>query len=175
MASSAVCVCVASRSLIKSEAVMLAMADLGVVNCEHIAVATCSGVADQPIGLDEINDGASNRLAEAVAAKPDANVWVSLENGVVKMFPFTWLELAIVKVKIAETGTVGTASSVGIEVPDALVIDAAKQGTVGKALVERMGGGNHADPHSEITGGRKSRVDLLREAVVTAYGIAERK
>lgn len=164
-------VVVCSMSPIKYEAAERAIAqlDLG-EGVEIIGVDVPSGVSDQPQGFSEIDAGAAARLSRG----PKADVLIAMENGIIT-FGGRVYDVAVVKVELE--GAVGTATSVGVEVPDTIAEAAREPGkTVGKALVERMGGGgDHRDPHSELTGGRRSRVDLLTDAIVVAYGIAERK
>lgn len=138
-----------------------------------------SGVPDQPNGVGKIHEGAVNRLESGQRLRPDADVWISMENGLGELAEGLWIDAAIVKVVIAETKSTGTATTVGVEVPTSLVREALdSETTMGRVLAGRMGSTkaeDYADPHAELTGGRKTRVGLLSEAIHTAYGIAERK
>lgn len=169
-------VAVASTAAVKRRAVTRAFERLDDV----VAIETApspSQVSTQPQGFREIHAGATHRLEAVCEARPDADVWVSMENGVVQIAPGLWIDLAVVRVKLAETGAVGTATSAGVEVPAAVVARAFAvcDGTVGKALQAAVPGVDHRNPHEELTGGRASREELLAQAVVAAYGIAERK
>jgi len=171
-------VAVCSKSPIKLDAARTAIdrLDIDRDGLVVVGVDAPSGIADQPIGLSVIASGAANRLAKGKELEAEADVWISMENGLA-WWGGPWVDIAVVKVELAETKTVGTATSVGVEVSEALMVEATRPGkTVGKAVVDRMkGDGDHRDPHSELTGGCCSRAELLSDAIRAAYGIATRK
>jgi len=171
-------VAVCSKSPVKLEAAKQA---IGRLDIDHeglvfVGVDAPSEVPGQPLGMSVIAKGATARLAGGKELEPEADLWISMENGLA-WWGGPWVDIAVVKVELAETKTVGTATSVGVEVSKALMVEATRPGkTVGKAVVDRMGGdGDHANPHLELTGGYCSRVDLLADAVRAAYGVATRK
>ena len=169
-------VVVCSKSPLKRAAVERAVAQLDLEpDGDCVQSNAPSGVSDQPQGLQEIDLGATIRLGAGRRLDPKPDVAIAAENGLIAFGGHAY-DVAVVKVEL-ESGAIGTATSVGVQVPDAIVAAAREPGkTVGKAIVARMGGqGDHRDPHSELTGGRRSRVDLLTDAIVAAYGIAERK
>lgn len=52
------------------------------VEFEEKSVEVPSGVADQPLSDEETLKGAKNRVSNACAAHPQADLWVGIEGGV---------------------------------------------------------------------------------------------
>jgi len=133
-----------------------------------------SGVSEQPMGLEETRRGAEHRLSTVQANRPDADLWVAIENGVIP-FGDHHLDLAVVLVAQDVAGPVGVATSTGVGVATAIVDQAVARGTtIGDVIAGRCGVGDGKDPHAELTAGLRTRRQLLKEAVVTAYGVCDR-
>lgn len=75
---------VASQNPIKVEAVRKGYLKMfpDTESLEVTGVSVPSGVSDQPMTFDETLRGAHNRVDNARAAYPDADLWVGLEGGV---------------------------------------------------------------------------------------------
>ena len=65
---------------------------------QTLAVSVDSGVAEQPMSDQETRQGASNRVANARQAYPDADYWVGLEGGLDvfdgRLMAFAWMVIA---------------------------------------------------------------------------------
>eukprot|EP00928_Gymnodinium_smaydae_P064043 TRINITY_DN47479_c0_g1_i1.p1 TRINITY_DN47479_c0_g1~~TRINITY_DN47479_c0_g1_i1.p1 ORF type:complete len:200 (-),score=30.27 TRINITY_DN47479_c0_g1_i1:84-683(-) len=131
-------------------------------------------VSDQPVGLDETLLGAKNRLAALIGARPDADLAVSIENGIVRISGAdgqeSWMDLAVVIVRDLRSGAESVATSAGVRFPTKSVdrwADAGRKGTVGDVLAEELGC-DKQDPHSSLTNGSFTRTQLLEHAIRVA-------
>jgi inosine/xanthosine triphosphatase len=74
-------------------------------------VSVLSGVADQPMGVEETLNGARNRAENASKEKPEADYWVGIEGGIVDLLhdmeSFAWI---VVKSKTGKFGNGRTGS-----------------------------------------------------------------
>lgn len=84
-------------------------------NLEVIGVVVDSGVADQPLSLDDMYQGALNRAKEAMRVVPDAEYSIGIEGGINKT-SFGWLKSALVVI-VNSNGEIGVGSSGGIVLP----------------------------------------------------------
>ena len=153
-----------STSAVKIEACRSAFSHLG--ELKIIPVKVQSGVPEQPIGQETLT-GAYNRIGAAEHAVPNADLYVSIENGV---FPEggRYVDRAVVVLKSPSKTEV--AYSDGVEFPTASVDEARKRGfdkwTVGKVMQELGVVSKHDDPHLDLAG--KSRSSYLTETVQQA-------
>ncbi|CAE8637878.1 unnamed protein product [Polarella glacialis] len=130
-------------------------------------VKTASGVNEQPFGHEETMRGALNRLAAARAARPGADFYVALENGLFDVLcsdsvggggaPQSF-DMAWVVIEDSE-GRRALAHSAGVE-----VARAAGAGGDGADLVDPQ------DPHRHLTSGFCPREDMLLGALTVAWG-----
>lgn len=137
-----------------------------------------SEINEQPFGLEETKLGAENRLKNALAANGSApyDKVVSIENGI---FPegagqnWKYIDKAVVIVQDKDGERV-THISPGVEFPKDTVEELLKQPdgfkkrTVGSLLHERNPAISDTDPHSFLTGGEHSRMDLLTSTIRAA-------
>ncbi len=157
----------ASQSQIKIDAVSLAFNESMGANAAYdlIALKAPSNVNEQPIGFETMR-GAQNRIDFIKAARPNADFYVSIENG---LFPehCDFIDYAVVTIEDSN-GKSATTRSKGIIFPKFYVLQTRyreggfKQWTVGKTMMEAGEVKNHADPHKCISG--ISRVDLINQA-----------
>jgi len=142
----------------------------------HIqGVKAGSEISEQPFGHEETLRGAQNRLNNARKMRPDADLYVSIENGIFEVavpepryFDVAWVVMA----RSGDERQQVVAHSVGIEVPRQFVDEARAEGfdrTVGQKISAQHGG-DAQDPHRWLTAQRCSREDLLVGALTAAWG-----
>jgi len=135
-------------------------------------VTTSSHVNEQPEGFAEIFSGAVTRARSARTQRP-GTIAIGIESGIICFndidFPITF-DIAIVVVYALDGRRIVTTSS-AIPFPEDCVAAAKERGfattTVGSVIAERFGG-DPADPHLTLTGGKLSRKDTLTDALVAA-------
>lgn len=157
----------ASTSAVKVNACKKAFA--GIADAEIVTIKASSGIADQPVG-DETLQGALNRIAFARASVPDADLYVSIENGIFEERG-GYVDRAVVVIA-KENETPSVTKSDGVTFPRESVEEARKRGfdtwTVGKIMEEQGIVTQHDDPHKDLSG--RSRIayidDAMREAVL---------
>lgn len=146
-------------------------------------------VPPQPYELDETTRGAEHRALEAerlsnegrtpeaIEAVSKYEVYVGIENGVCTMKKGAtpeedvYADLAVIAVRYK--GKTYFAISEGLVFPTKYVLEAKAYGngqemTVGKVIAKHLGG-DHANPHSTLTGGLTSRHEILEAAVYNAF------
>lgn len=168
-------VLVASTAAQKLQAVENSIGAAGSVK----GVKVDSGVAEQPVGLENTQHGAKNRLWSLLDAceseLADFDLAVSVENGLVKGMAGeemeTWFDVAVVYVKDLRTGAEATATSAGVRIAATVVgqwLEDGMEGTVGEIIAEQMGG-DKQDPHASLTSGAYPRGALLEHAILVAH------
>ncbi|MFD2080125.1 inosine/xanthosine triphosphatase [Actinopolymorpha cephalotaxi] len=79
------CVVIASGNPVKRRATLEAVkVALGQDEVDAVTVDVASGVPQQPVGDEETLRGARNRAEAARQDRPDANLWVGVEGGVIE-------------------------------------------------------------------------------------------
>lgn len=154
----------ASQSRVKINAVEKAFNDVGQFNL--ITAKAPSGVNEQPIGYETMR-GAMNRIDFIKAVHPDADLYISIENG---LFPehCDFIDYAVVTIS-DKNGKTSTTKSKGVLFPKHYVLKTRyrnggfAQWTVGQTMMDAGIVKNNADPHICLSG--ESRVDLLDAAV----------
>lgn len=148
----------ASTSAIKLDACRRAFPDAVIET-----VKAPSGVSEQPIG-DETLRGAFNRITAARLAVPDADVYVSIENG---LFVENGEHIDCAVVVMAKGDETITAFSDGVPFPADAVAETASRGfaewTVGKVMAEMGLVRQHDDPHLDLSG--KPRAAYIDDAM----------
>lgn len=156
-------VVVASASAVKLSAVRSACSD----QAELIGVAAASGVNAQPVGHETVQ-GAQRRLANARVIRPDADVYISIENGIFDENG-TWVDYPVV-IAARAGGAQVIVRGHGVVFPPAAIEAARQQGfattTVGQTMQASGIVRQHDDPHRDLTG--ISREDYLIDAVRSA-------
>ncbi len=134
---------------------------------EIIAVKAKSGVSEQPMNAETLS-GAFNRLRDAQQQVPDADIYISVENGIFEENG-RFIDrpvIAIARKGVAPAATFGE----GVEFPKASVEEARLRGfdkwTVGQVMQETGVVKQHDDPHLDIAG--KSRKNFLVDAIKAA-------
>lgn len=162
-------VVVGSISPHKLDAVRKACERLG-MNASVSGIKTPLGQNAQPVGFDETFIGALDRIKPARAQNADA-IAVGIESGIFRYRErLISFDLAVIALLTLDNRLIVTTSA-GIAFPDDCINIAEKRGfastTVGSVIAEKMGG-DPADPHSTLTGGRVSRTMILTDAIVMA-------
>lgn len=164
------------KSEIKRLAVEQALETAGVKDWETMVVPTDSVVHAQPVGREVTHLGAhyraSRQLEKYVKDTGGGNVLcsVGIENGIVEEGG-GWVDLAAISVMYpGVTEVVTTTGSVRLskKAVELARIMGFEHNTVGKAM-KYLYGCNHQDPHSYITGGKKSRQQFIAEALVNIF------
>lgn len=143
---------VSSQSQVKLDAVKNALTALG-IEAEIIGIKVKSNVPEQPMD-DETLLGARNRAANAATharqLAPDADLYISIENGIYTQTDGRYIDKAVV-LAVAKDGTEAIAYSEGVEFPKDCVEEARRRGfdttTVGKVMQELGIVEKHDDPH----------------------------
>lgn len=79
------CVVIASGNPVKRRATLEAVkVALGQDEVDSVTVDVASGVPQQPVGDEETLRGARNRAEAARQERPNANLWVGVEGGVIE-------------------------------------------------------------------------------------------
>jgi inosine/xanthosine triphosphatase len=170
---STLAVCVATKSGLKIDAVRSTFESLTKKAVQISSFDVESGVNSQPVGFDETLKGARCRLANAVhclrESAQSADYVVAIENGVVELEPRHWFDFGIVVIRNQMSGDESQSLSAFVPFPLDAVLEAQKEGfakiTVGDVLARRNNSINSKDPHSSLTKGFVSRLDLLSQAV----------
>lgn len=154
----------ATTSPLKINALLAALDECG-LTADVEGVKAPSDVNEQPEGEETLR-GAENRLTHARELAPDADLYVSVENGI---YPDAG-EYRDKAVLLAETrpGRRFVSESAAVTFPVAAVEEARARGfastTVGSVMFEQGLVADQADPHKELTG--LSRAELLKAAMV---------
>lgn len=167
--SSPVHIAVGSTNATKLRAVEIAAARFfGRVVVEGVEVP--SGVPGQPWGDDETAQGALNR-AERARAVGDADFGVGIEAGVAEG-PFERLYVVHWAVAVDRSGAFGAGSGERFLLPAEIAADLHKGGELGP-LLDRLVGvpglARREGTVSLLTGGRRSRTEILVVAVLHAF------
>lgn len=151
-------VAIASKNQAKINAVATAMEELG-FSYELFSQEAASGVADQPMSLEETRNGAINRAKATLS--PSVDIAIGLEGGVYEiagqMYLCNWGAL------VAKSGKLYTASGAQIPLPDEI----AGQLRSGRELGPVM------DHYADETGTRhhKGAVGILTHGAVKRDGM----
>lgn len=161
-----------STNAYKLDAVRKACEILG-MKASVSGVKTSSGQNEQPVGFEKTFAGALTRAKSARTQNADA-IAVGIESGIFVFDggkPF-FIDVAVIVVITLDNRQIITTSA-GTAFPEDCVKIAESRGfesiTVGSVIAEKFGG-DSADPHSILTNGRVSRVMILTDALVTAFG-----
>ena len=156
-----------STSQIKMKAVEAACQVLG-LSAAITMTSADSGISSQPVGREETERGARNRAHEARTRAPHGYA-IGIENGIHETTT-GWQDWAVIIV-IRPDGTEILVDSVAISLPIDVVEETRSRGftttTVGQVLAEHFGCDPN-DPHSFLSNGSTSRLNLLSKAIETA-------
>lgn len=162
---------VGSMSRHKLEAVRRACDRIGMMSVIVSGMRTDSGQNEQPVGFDETFDGALAR-ARSVKDRYSDRVAIGIESGIFRIGeddPIT-CDMAVIVV-LTEPGVRLVTTSSALVIPERFVEMAESRGfgntTVGSVIASELGG-DSADPHSLLTGGRVSRAETLADALCVA-------
>jgi len=156
----------ASTSAIKIRACRQAFH--GIADAELLPVNADSGVPRQPLN-EEVLRGARNRLDAARRLREHADLYVSIENGLMEEEGRS-IDRAVVLIARA-AGSPVVAVSEGVEFPADCVAEARRRGfercTVGEILRERGLVADAEDPHQTLSGRHRAAYleDALRKAL----------
>jgi non-canonical (house-cleaning) NTP pyrophosphatase len=156
---------VGSTSKLKINAVRKAAAECG-IPARIAGVQAASGVNKQPFNK-ATKRGAKNRAKNAQEIKPDADLYIGIENGLFDEGG-NYFDKAVIYA-IDKSGERHIVYSDAVKFPKRAVKKARKEGfdkiTVGEILYRKGKVKNAADPHKDL-GKKKSRVVILQRAIV---------
>lgn len=131
-------------------------------------------VAEQPLGIDACLAGARNRLKAMLEMEVDADLAVSVENGIVCIREDgdeeRWVDLAVVVLRDLHTENEAFATSAGVFVSTDYIgewCENGAEGTIGELIAEKMHC-DKQDPHSALTKSQFPRAKLLEHAICVA-------
>ena len=138
-------------------------------------VKTASGVPEQPLE-EQTEQGAYNRLREAKRLKPDADMYVGIENGI--FFEHgNYVDKAVIVLE-NKAGEQHVEYSLGVVFPTSLFFKAKRQGfdniTVGQVMFDAGLVQKKDDPHADL-GDKISRLVLLTDTMTEAFNQLERQ
>lgn len=176
-------VALASKSPVK-QAVCAAIFNQ-LTNVEIILVPVSSDVPEQPFDKQS-TDGALNRAENAMRACPDADMVVAIENGIFEedgVYVDKGIVAILTKGMKREDAVLECSDGVvfgqqvlayrdgtALTARDAVIEAGKRDGgygvwTAGKVMAEWQPNLKHDDPHKYLTGGVKSRVEYLEDAL----------
>lgn len=124
-----------------------------------------SAVAEQPVGLAETLRGAQYRAVEAMKGNGDAILAIGIENGL-RQKGDDWEDWAVINL-LKTSGESIIIHTEAVAMPAEIVGQAVSQGmTAGKVLAVQNSIAVAQDPHSFLTGGQRSRLEILQAAIV---------
>ncbi|WP_434586429.1 inosine/xanthosine triphosphatase [Klebsiella sp. R390] len=133
-------------------------------SCHIESVSVESGVPEQPFGNEETRAGARNRVANARAARPDADYWVAIEAGIDDGSTFSW-------VVIEDRHQRGEARSATLPLP-AVILEKVRAGeALGPVMSQQTGIdeiGRKEGAIGVFTAGKLTRSSVYHQAVVLA-------
>lgn len=159
-------VIVGSKSELKLRAVHAAFQSLHIVP-HAIVVEGCaaeSNVDAQPFGMAMMEAGAHNRITSARIAKPGADFYVGIENGLVRWNEQHWFDVPCVVI-IGSTGRESVAFGTHFPIPDWLANRVLSEKSELGVIVQELAGGGEKDPMAYLSGNNISREAILTEAV----------
>lgn len=176
-------IALASKSPVK-QAVCAAIFN-HLTNVEIVIVPVGSDVPEQPFN-QQAKDGALNRAENARAACPDADMVVAIENGIFEedgIYVDKGIVAIMTKGMTREDAVLECSDGVAFDqqvlaykdgapltARDAVLEAGKREGgygvwTAGKVMAEWQPNLKHDDPHKYLTGGAKSRVEYLEDAL----------
>lgn len=170
---------VTSASAIKVDTVKKVLKDLFPNRHFNVlGVKASSEINEQPVGIEETELGAKNRItsAEKLAEKSnEPRAFVSVENGIFKINNTQYEDKAVVVIKFPDGQIISSISPRGVIFPaEAVETTLKKEGgfkdhTVGSTIAEMFANRgieiNKQDPHSALTNNEFTREDQMISAI----------
>lgn len=133
-------------------------------SCHIAPVAVESGVPEQPCGNEETRAGARNRVANAKAARPEADFWVAIEAGIDDGATFSW-------VVIESREQRGEARSATLPLPEIILQKVRAGEALGPVMSQHTGIdeiGRKEGAIGVFTAGKLTRSSVYHQAVILA-------
>ncbi len=165
-------IAIGSVSDIKNRAVVAAVHRLEILYSCFVMIKADSGQNEQPENYAETYAGAKRRAS--IAKETDQNaVAIGIENGIFNLGSDEdpeYFDIAVIVILTKDNREI-TLTSAGLPIPKQFVQKAKALGfdknTVASVIAREIGGDPN-DPHTILTGGKVSRVQVLIDALVTA-------
>eukprot|EP00485_Elphidium_margaritaceum_P015710 CAMPEP_0202733030 /NCGR_PEP_ID=MMETSP1385-20130828/187963_1 /ASSEMBLY_ACC=CAM_ASM_000861 /TAXON_ID=933848 /ORGANISM="Elphidium margaritaceum" /LENGTH=209 /DNA_ID=CAMNT_0049399357 /DNA_START=27 /DNA_END=656 /DNA_ORIENTATION=- len=152
-------------------------------NVEVVGLSFASGVPEQPVGKAETQKGAQFRAEKAKELKPDASVWIGIENGMYRQTPDDhqannqdneevfkyWFDVGCIFIIYKDDKNDQLQTDVCWSDSLPIPIENTKD-CLEKDGKSAKNNGNHTwsplkDPHSELTNGKRPRKMWLLDAM----------
>ena len=159
-------VAVGTESALKIRAVSAALKALG-YDPKVLSYKAESGVGIQPVGTQEMEQGARFRAKAAFDAYPDAEYGIGIESGLVKQNG-AWFDPACVVV-LGRAGLSSMAFGAYFPVPAWMVEETLAQKTELGEVVKKRAGGGEKDPMKYLSDDTLPREQLLAQAIQCAF------
>ena len=134
-----------------------------------VAHKAVSGVSEQPMGDEETRTGARNRCADCRTAEPEADFWVGLEGGLLKLGNEYWV-MAWICIE-GKDGTVGYGKSSSFLLPPEacrLIDQGIEVDDAADMMFDEQNSKQKFGMVGLLTDNRVTRTDQYRDAVVYA-------
>lgn len=160
-------VVVGSESAIKSRAVKAALKAIGFNDIEPVRCKVESGVSVQPFGKREMGVGARRRAVEAYKIHPDADLYIGIENGLVKE-EGQWFDPCCVAVFFGGRNDYTLAFSAHFPVPKWIVDRVKERQSEMGVVIQELADGGEKDPMKWFSCDTVNREALIAQAVQCA-------
>ena len=158
-------VVVGTESALKIRAVTIVLEALD----SKAAIVPCkvdSGVGIQPVGTRIMEDGARGRVHHAKKLHPNADLYIGIENGLVKQNG-RWFNPTCVFI-LTRNSWESTALSAYFPIPEWIVNKTRKQKSEPGEIIKELAGGGEKDPILYLSENSISREELLSQAILCA-------
>lgn len=158
-------VAVGTESALKIRAVKAAFEGFG----QEVIIFSCkaeSGVGIQPVGTEEMENGATNRAQWAQQQYPDADLYIGIESGLVQQ-NWQWFDPACVVVLTCGGGHF-VAFGAYFPIPTWMAKQTINEKTELGEVVKKLAGGGEKDPMKYLSAGTIPREQLLAQAIQCA-------
>jgi inosine/xanthosine triphosphatase len=161
-------IAVGTTNRLKLEAVRQGF-EKSVSNAEIVGHPIASGIADQPMGLEETLKGATNRAEGALKADKNADLGVGLEAGLIRVEDHL-VDIGCVCI-LERSGIRGYALSQGFFIPREVkeLIESGKEMAIAVSEAYDKDTVNERDCSGVITDGALPAILLYRQAVELAF------
>lgn len=156
-----------STSALKQRALEKALKRLG-LEAEILTYSAKSGVSDQPVGYEEMFQGAAERARQALVEVQGADYAVGMENGLVPIMNEGYFDVCAVFI-VRPDGMESRGFGPGMRIPfwmEKLVLEEGRE--VGKIIQERQPGAEK-DSYRYFSKGLTNREEAIEMAVVQAF------
>lgn len=171
-------VAVGTASALKVRAVSKALDLLYPQGYELRNGETNSGMPAQPVGLEQVFQGAYNRAQAALDAH-NADFGIGIENGLVMLDRLSWrvveqwFDPPGVVIVERESEMIGRALGAFLPIPPEMVRQVREEESELGVIIQKYAGGGEKDPHKYLSGGAIDREAIITQAVLCAFCVVK--